>query len=151
MHDLPNARRDFHHHRIGAAEQRQIGDTFQRAGRQIDDQGIAEIEARGRTGVEIRHQRANPGAAAKGGQQGKPIRPRAAEHRHLAWPWNRMGRDHGPMRGLGREVRRTLDALSDEVANGAPGPMVADPRRPMPGSDTGSPPAGRTRAAAGAV
>lgn len=36
--------------------------------------------------------------------------------------------------GLGREARRTLDALADEVANGAPGPMVADPRRPMPGT-----------------
>lgn len=36
--------------------------------------------------------------------------------------------------GLGREARRTLDTLSDEVANGAPGPMVADPRRPMPGT-----------------
>jgi len=34
--------------------------------------------------------------------------------------------------GLGREARRTLDALAGEVANGAPGPMVADPRRPMP-------------------
>ena len=36
--------------------------------------------------------------------------------------------------GLGREARRTLDALADEVANGAPGPTVAAPRRPMPGT-----------------
>jgi hypothetical protein len=36
--------------------------------------------------------------------------------------------------GLRREARRTLDALAGEVANGAPGPMVADPRRPMPGT-----------------
>ncbi len=36
--------------------------------------------------------------------------------------------------GLAREARRTLDALADEVATGTPGALVADPRRPMPGT-----------------
>ena len=36
--------------------------------------------------------------------------------------------------GLARETRRTLDALADEVASGATGPMIADPRRPIPGT-----------------
>ena len=36
--------------------------------------------------------------------------------------------------GIGRDVRRTLDALAAEVASGEPGQMVSDPRRPMPGT-----------------
>lgn len=36
--------------------------------------------------------------------------------------------------GLGRDARRTLDALATEVASGEPGQMVSDPRRPMPGT-----------------
>ena len=31
-------------------------------------------------------------------------------------------------------TRRTLDALATEVATGAPGPLIADPRRPIPGT-----------------
>ena len=36
--------------------------------------------------------------------------------------------------GVGRDTRRTLDALAAEVASGEPGQMVSDPRRPMPGT-----------------
>ena len=36
--------------------------------------------------------------------------------------------------GIGRDARRTLDALAAEVASGEPGQMVSDPRRPMPGT-----------------
>ncbi len=31
-------------------------------------------------------------------------------------------------------TRRTLDALAAEVASGTPGPLIADPRRPIPGT-----------------
>lgn len=36
--------------------------------------------------------------------------------------------------GIKRATRRTLDALAAEVATGAPGPLIADPRRPIPGT-----------------
>ena len=36
--------------------------------------------------------------------------------------------------GITPATRRTLDALADEVASGATGPLVADPRRPIPGT-----------------
>jgi hypothetical protein len=36
--------------------------------------------------------------------------------------------------GLRRETRRTLDALADEVMSGKLGGMVADPRKPAPGT-----------------
>lgn len=36
--------------------------------------------------------------------------------------------------GIGRDARRSLDALAAEVASGEPGQMVSDPRRPMPGT-----------------
>ncbi|KUP90583.1 DUF2924 domain-containing protein [Tritonibacter horizontis] len=36
--------------------------------------------------------------------------------------------------GIGRDTRRTLDALTAEVASGEPGQIMSDPRRPMPGT-----------------
>lgn len=36
--------------------------------------------------------------------------------------------------GIGRDTRRTLDALAAEVASGEPRQMVSDPRGPMPGT-----------------
>ena len=36
--------------------------------------------------------------------------------------------------GIKPATRRTLDALAAEVATGAPGPLIADPRRPIPGT-----------------
>ncbi len=36
--------------------------------------------------------------------------------------------------GIKPATRRTLDALATEVATGAPGPLIADPRRPIPGT-----------------
>ncbi|WP_136646723.1 DUF2924 domain-containing protein [Tabrizicola sp. YIM 78059] len=36
--------------------------------------------------------------------------------------------------GIKPATRRTLDALAAEVASGAPGPLIADPRRPIPGT-----------------
>src|SRR6056297_2036624 len=36
--------------------------------------------------------------------------------------------------GLRRETRRTLDALADEVTSGKLGGIVADPRKPAPGT-----------------
>ena len=36
--------------------------------------------------------------------------------------------------GLRRETRRTLDALADEVMSGKLGGLVADPRKPAPGT-----------------
>ncbi len=100
LHDFPDAGRAFDGQRIGPAEQRQVGDAFQRAGQQIDHQRIAEIEARGGACVEVRDQRPDPGPAAKCGQQLEPVRRGAAEHRHLARPGNGMGCDERPMRGL---------------------------------------------------
>ena len=37
--------------------------------------------------------------------------------------------------GIGRDARRTLDALAAEVASGEPRQMVSDPRHPMPGTE----------------
>ena len=36
--------------------------------------------------------------------------------------------------GIKPATRRTLAALAAEVASGAPGPLIADPRRPIPGT-----------------
>ena len=36
--------------------------------------------------------------------------------------------------GIKPATRRTLDALAAEIALGAPGPLIADPRRPIPGT-----------------
>ena len=36
--------------------------------------------------------------------------------------------------GIGRDTRRTLDALAAEVASGEPGQVMTDPRRPLPGT-----------------
>ncbi|WP_338020388.1 MULTISPECIES: DUF2924 domain-containing protein [Marinovum] len=36
--------------------------------------------------------------------------------------------------GIGRDTRRTLDALAAEVASGEPGQVMTDPRRPVPGT-----------------
>lgn len=36
--------------------------------------------------------------------------------------------------GIKPATRRTLDALAAEVASGPPGPLIADPRRPIPGT-----------------
>lgn len=36
--------------------------------------------------------------------------------------------------GIGRDARRTLDALAAEVASGEPGHVMTDPRRPLPGT-----------------
>lgn len=36
--------------------------------------------------------------------------------------------------GIKPATRRTLDALAAEVASGTPGPLIADPRRPIPGT-----------------
>jgi hypothetical protein len=36
--------------------------------------------------------------------------------------------------GIGRDTRRTLDALAAEVASGEPGEVMTDPRRPLPGT-----------------
>ncbi|WP_135451114.1 DUF2924 domain-containing protein [Tabrizicola caldifontis] len=36
--------------------------------------------------------------------------------------------------GIKPATRRTLDALAAEVASGAPGPLITDPRRPIPGT-----------------
>ena len=100
LHDLPDAGRALDGERVGAAEQRQVGDAFQRAGQQIDHQRIAEVEARGGARVEVRDQRPDPGAAAERGQQLEAIGRGAAEHRHLARPRNRVRGDQRPMRGL---------------------------------------------------
>lgn len=37
--------------------------------------------------------------------------------------------------GIGRDARRTLDALAAEVASGEPGQVMTDPRRPLPGTE----------------
>lgn len=49
---------------------------------------------------EVGDQGPDPGATAERGQQLEPVRGRAAEHRHLAWPGNRVRGDQRPMRGL---------------------------------------------------
>lgn len=36
--------------------------------------------------------------------------------------------------GIGRDTRRSLDALAAEVASGEPGQVMTDPRRPLPGT-----------------
>ena len=36
--------------------------------------------------------------------------------------------------GIKPATRRTLDALATEVASGTPGSLIADPRRPIPGT-----------------
>ena len=36
--------------------------------------------------------------------------------------------------GIKPATRRPLDALAAEIALGAPGPLIADPRRPIPGT-----------------
>lgn len=36
--------------------------------------------------------------------------------------------------GIGRDTRRTLDALAAEVASGEAGQVMTDPRRPLPGT-----------------
>ena len=118
LHDLPDARRALDGQRVGAAEQRQVGDAFQRAGQQIDHQRIAEIEARGRARVEVRDQHPDPGAACR------------------TWSATRSHRSRGCGTPPSRRAREPHAPRPSADARAGPRSAAAGPSAPHPARRT---------------
>ena len=86
LQHLPDARHRLHRQRVGAAEERDVGDARERAEGEIDDGDVAEVEPRRRPGIEIADERSHARRTAEDGDQLEAVLARAAPDRHPPRP-----------------------------------------------------------------
>ena len=86
LQHLPDAGRRLDRQRVGAAEEREVGDARERAEGEVDDGDVAEVEARRRPGIEVGDEPADPRRTAEGGDELEAVLARAAPDRDPARP-----------------------------------------------------------------
>ena len=107
------------------------------------------IEPAGWTCGQIRRQRADLGSLAEGGQQAETIKGGAAEYRHLAGPWLRIGGDQwlvsrgavGQLRQVEKQHlwRAEIDRTRQRGGAGGAGRQIIDRAVLAPGLNAARP------------